>query len=132
MYAWGGCQPQNRLVWLRAALLREVASGLAVVATPLTQLGRPLRTQALLAKAENIGRLAWELVHCPGQQFWSTSLGICWRTCAVDGARQTPADEDANGTPPAQSKEQRRSPMGCGAVGTRGASPKRHPLTGQD
>jgi hypothetical protein len=78
--AWGADaappdHSQSRLDWLRAALLREVASGLAVVATPLTQLGRPQRNQALIARAETIGRLAWELVRCPGAAILEYELG---------------------------------------------------------
>jgi hypothetical protein len=52
--------------WLRRRLGEELASGLALLATPLSRLSRPLRNRALVAHAEAIGQLAGEVSRRPG------------------------------------------------------------------
>lgn len=57
---------QNRLGWLRARLLSELAGGLAIIATPHWQMGRPARNRALVAHAEAVEQLMDTLGRQPG------------------------------------------------------------------
>jgi hypothetical protein len=59
-------EQQDPVGWRRRRLAAEVASGLALLKTPLSQMSRPLRNRALVAHAEAIGQLAQELSQCPG------------------------------------------------------------------
>ncbi len=59
-------EQQDPVEWRRRRLCEEVASGLALLGTPLSQMSRPLRNRALVAHAEAIGQLAQEVSRCPG------------------------------------------------------------------
>jgi hypothetical protein len=52
--------------WRRKRLAAELASGLALLGTPPSQMSRPLRNRALVAHAEAIGQLAQEVSRQPG------------------------------------------------------------------
>ncbi len=59
-------EQQDPVGWRRRRLAAEVASGLALLGAPPSQMSRPLRNRALVAHAEAIGQLAQELSQCPG------------------------------------------------------------------
>ena len=74
---------QTRLGWLRARLGSELAGGLAITATPLWQLNRPVRNRALVAHAEAIGQLMDALGRQPGadppeQELARALAGLGW------------------------------------------------------
>src|SRR5579885_1946416 len=57
---------RRRLHWLRMRLVAELAFGLSITATPLWQLNRPRRSQALMERAAIIWQLVETLRCCPG------------------------------------------------------------------
>ena len=76
---------RDRLGWLRTRLRDELAAGLSIAATPLWQMGRARRNQALVVRGETIGRLAEALGGCPGSEPLEQELERALGTGTVAG-----------------------------------------------